>query len=93
MLVRSARWGTIDINEDSVVLRGLFRTTQLTRSGIDRFLVVPGLDYADAPADALALKTSAGEILVFSDFTSGPDARSFSADRLALELNGRLEKS
>lgn len=90
LLVRSVRWATIDIYEDSVILRGLIRTTKLDRTRIDRFLVVAGLDYRAAPAVALAVKSTVGETRVFNDFASALDARSFSAESLVLELNARL---
>lgn len=93
LLERSVRWATIDIYEDSVVLRGLIRTTKLDRTRIDRFLVVPGLDFRAAPAVALAVKSKGGETRVFNDFASALDARSFSAEGLALELNARFGKT
>jgi hypothetical protein len=89
LLFRLIGWATIDLYDDSVVIRGIFRTSRMVVADIDRFLTVEGLNDVNEAACALAVRTRNGTIRVFSDFSSRDEGTSPVA-QLVDELNSRI---
>jgi hypothetical protein len=87
-LVRSLRWGTIDVDKDRIVIRGRFRTLKLAAGEIDRFQVVAGTSISRTPAIALAVRTRLGTITVLDEFWSSSDTLDPGVEQLAMRLNG-----
>jgi hypothetical protein len=72
-LLRLFRWATIDLYEDSVVIRGIFRTARMAVADIDRFVMVQGVNDVDEPASALAVRARNGTTTIFPDFSSSDE--------------------
>lgn len=89
-LVRSFRAATIDIYPDTVVVRGLVRTTKLTLAEVAAFAPVPRVNLWGIPGYALALRLRDGRTKVFGEFWSSHRTDGFSVEKVAEELNGEL---
>lgn len=88
-LVRLPGWTTLDLAGDTIVIRGLFRTSRLSVADIEKFVIVKGADEHEEPSSALAVFMRTGGVTVFPDFSSQHEGK-LSVVKLVDELNGWL---
>jgi hypothetical protein len=86
--LRSFRMATIDVRADSVVVGQFATSRKFALSNIDRFVVVPRVNMWGIPGNGLALRMRDGRVRIFGEFWSRQNARGFSVEKGAEQLNG-----